>query len=675
MAFEFEKGTPIKSGGGSFDFSKGKTVTPTTEQPSGGFFSNLVRGITKPVVTSIARPIQLAAELGGRAVGIENPDVSVRLPFFGQIDEPGAGARAGETLGQTLKKEIGTGLQTVALGMGPVTGGAAFAAGSTLEEGGGLGEAAISGAIGAATGKVASKALTYAGKGIGAVGSKLTQPFRSSVARGVVEAASRRGVTLPLSAQTESRFLRSAEGVVRTGYFGKGVEDTVNKARNQLLEIVSNLRKTVNTSNLQGSISDPISLGNSILEDLTKAQRVGVSMKNELYSKIPNISAIPAEVARPVATLNEIIARKSQSADPGAKTQIKFYQSILDSLTDPNKKVTFENLKQTRSDIFARTKNKTDLIATGDLANLKKVQNSLSDAMDETAKKYSKEAAEALSAANTYNAELMKEFSSKIAQQISKSEKPELLINQIIRPNDISTIQFIKRNITPETLTDIQSVFIGDLLDKATDLKSGNIIGDVIRKELNRYGDDVIKELLTPSQVARLNEVANAAILNDIISSVTERGVVSPKKIVDAITEYGGEEKLAQMVGKDVVDQLKDVSLLQQALSAGTKAGEGSPTTPLARIIGSLAALTGGGVGRLLRYIGGEKALERLVTTPFGKKLLTEGFGEIRPLTRVGSALETFNYRKTVGDADVGAMVKKAAERIKKARTQPSLSK
>lgn len=129
MAIDFGKyGTPTTatSTAQPTDFSKyGTPVEPTAPQPKEeGFFKSLYRGIFEPVANIVARPFQLAQRL---TTGQESTGNFLGL----EIDSP-----------QTFKdvwKDVGRGLQTVALGIG---GGAAKNVVST-----GLGGKVAQGAI------------------------------------------------------------------------------------------------------------------------------------------------------------------------------------------------------------------------------------------------------------------------------------------------------------------------------------------------------------------------------------------------------------------------------------------------------------------------------------------------------------------------------------------------
>lgn len=94
-------------------------ATPVVEQPQEtpkkeGLLSKMFRGVTEPVVTMLARPVQLAKYVGNK-IGDPNRvggeyDLSVNLPYYGKIEAP--------TTGKDIVKDVGRGLETISLGIG-----------------------------------------------------------------------------------------------------------------------------------------------------------------------------------------------------------------------------------------------------------------------------------------------------------------------------------------------------------------------------------------------------------------------------------------------------------------------------------------------------------------------------------------------------------------------------
>lgn len=172
------------------DFKKkyeSQAITPaqqTAKEPetfaekAGGFVKDIARDITKPVVQTLAAPAQLTAYGIDKATGGNSPveDFSFNLPFWGEISPT-----------KTKEEAVGRGIQTVALGLGPVSGGAAFMGGQAMTENKGIGGVALDTAIGGITGKageVATKAvgtvLSKTGKAMQSVGAGIDALIKSA---------------------------------------------------------------------------------------------------------------------------------------------------------------------------------------------------------------------------------------------------------------------------------------------------------------------------------------------------------------------------------------------------------------------------------------------------------------------------------------------------------------
>lgn len=144
-----------------------------------GSAANAIGGLAKSVVsapaTILARPVQAVAELAGAS----DTDVNKWTDKL----TGGLVSHVPENAGD-VEKDVGRGIQTVALGLGPIAGGAAFGLGNSLEQGNDLFsvQTALQTVLGAGAGKVldliGKPVFNAAGKAIG----KVTPEFLSDLA-------------------------------------------------------------------------------------------------------------------------------------------------------------------------------------------------------------------------------------------------------------------------------------------------------------------------------------------------------------------------------------------------------------------------------------------------------------------------------------------------------------
>lgn len=143
--------------------------------------TNFAKSIVSAPATILARPFQLGAELLGAS--------SDQVDKFSNKYSGGLVKPVPQN-GGDVKKDVGRAAQTVALGMGPVTGGATFGFGNSLEQGNDIfsGQTVFQTVLGAGAGKVldliGKPVFNAAGKAI----SKITPQFLSDIASQGVKA-------------------------------------------------------------------------------------------------------------------------------------------------------------------------------------------------------------------------------------------------------------------------------------------------------------------------------------------------------------------------------------------------------------------------------------------------------------------------------------------------------
>lgn len=152
--------------------SKVRPVTTPSSVPAenGSMVGNFVKGLVSAPATLIARPFQAAADLGdyiGTEMAKKGQSPEVQAAIIADSNARQKEKQTKSTFGgvvaptpatfKDVKKDVGRGFQTVALGTGaPITGGAMFGVGASLEQGNDLlsAETALQAVIGASAGKV-----------------------------------------------------------------------------------------------------------------------------------------------------------------------------------------------------------------------------------------------------------------------------------------------------------------------------------------------------------------------------------------------------------------------------------------------------------------------------------------------------------------------------------------
>lgn len=209
-----------------------------TEQKGNNILAAFAKGVFGAPATLLARPVQAVAGLAG----VSNEDIDTatkKIPILGDLIAP-----TPKNFGD-IPAEVGRGAQTVALGLGPIAGGALFGAGTSLEQGDDLlsTQTAFNVALGAAGGKilglVGKPLLNATGKVVGTITPKVLKDVATSGAKGIQEFAANHqilgGVAAPLSeslAKGGQAIDNAVDNTFKKG--GQAVKDVASKQFPQL---------------------------------------------------------------------------------------------------------------------------------------------------------------------------------------------------------------------------------------------------------------------------------------------------------------------------------------------------------------------------------------------------------------------------------------------------------
>ena len=268
---------PANSSGGSFGTKDGMLSYNLGGQPNAGPIGgavDMVKGLVAAPATMLARPVQ-AAQSVGQLLGsntqqlsdlsAQNTDLKMKLinlrrtkvangedtshidktlqdmaktPDYA-VQELGAQGNWQPSSGGIIapapqnfadvKKDVGRGIETVALGLNPIAGGAAFGVGSSLEQGNDLFsvQTALQAVMGAGTGKVlewvGKPMMDYTGKVIGVVTPTYLKGLASQGSKAVSDFMSRQellgGAVKPLANRITST-ANALEDAVNSSFKG-----------------------------------------------------------------------------------------------------------------------------------------------------------------------------------------------------------------------------------------------------------------------------------------------------------------------------------------------------------------------------------------------------------------------------------------------------------------------
>lgn len=398
--------------------------------------------------------------------------------------------------------------------------------------------------------------------------TKLTKPFADAVNPEITKLADEAGVDLPLSAKTDSSFLKTAEAWSQKGLFGGKLRNQINNAYTKLDDLAEDLTlKAVGTTDLRGT-------GEAIKKGFSQFQDEFQKQKTTLYDSVSSeVMGAQVTAESTLQALDDIIKQKSQSLTGGSN--VDFYKALQERIKSGN--VTLDQIKATRSEVGSKLRG-TDPLVTGDRATMNKLYASLSDDLDNGIRAVDATAGEALDKANAFYKSNIEKINSTVGRKILNTD-PEKLVESIVKPNSETAVESLKSVIGEEAFSQVQETFFNRLFEKSLNPKTGRLDATKLQKQLSSYGDGTIKKLLSSEQQERL-------------TTITE--------------------------------QLNKLDRLEKALKSGTKAADGSQTA----FLGEVAGMTGIALVNpavLAQYLVGRFAASQLFSTEFGRNLITGG--------------------------------------------------
>lgn len=469
-----------------------------------------------------------------------------------------------------------------------------------------------------------TKAAEAGGAIIDKVGSKIEAPFKGSVNTPAIEAAGNIGMDatkdLPLSAQTTNKFVQGAEALSSRTLFGAQVRDAVEAARANVNEFITNTVQELKPEALSNT-----TLGGIIKTGFENFKDTFEKNKNAMYDAFTSkAKEAPAFTGNTTRSLQDIIEREGKSM--ASNTLTDYFQKMLDKIngTDQtireqgisdadaakmglNPELTFENLKQTRTDVGNLLKNRTDPFTVGHKANLENLYASLSDDMDASVNAIDPALGKELKNVTDYYSKGINKINSKLGKVITNAT-PEELVSNFVKPNNATNLQDLRAIVGDDTMANIGSSFLNKIMNQATSA-DGVFNVKQFKNILKTYDKETLNEILTPEQGGALT---------------------------------------------DAMDKLENAKTVQDALKAGVKTAEGSQTAFNQRIFDTLTKMAQLGAGAfglatgnfllVAKSIFGEYTGTKLITSEWGKKWLTDGFD-----TKVGKTVQ--KYAPEVGRA------------------------
>lgn len=415
--------------------------------------------------------------------------------------------------------------------------------------------------------------LKVAGKGTEALtaGRKIA-PFGSKVDQAVLDAATRRGVDLPASSISRSPAVALTETLAGKGFFGGKMVDKIEQAGVKLNKIADEAVAAA------GGTTDVTVIGKNISKSFKGFKDAFTKMKNELYDAavLPTGTAkrvaIPVKASRTQSFLNEVISGKKAAASiTGGAEDLNFFNTLKKNLV---KKVEASGVREAMKEIDGMIDYGKPM-AVGNNATLMKIRQLLGEDLDVAIKAKRPDLAAAIDKANAFYRQGVEKINSPFGKKISRfKNQSDKIVSSIINPStSVEDIPRIFEVVGEKNIPDIQAFVLDDIFTKARSAGTGDFTPMGIAQQINRYGEDKLRAILTPEQF-----------------KVT-----------------------------------KDLEALSRAMGRGAKVSQGSQTAFIGRIGVELGLAFGGNIPLAVKALASDLFTSYLVSTKTGQKLLTSG--------------------------------------------------
>lgn len=364
----------------------------------------------------------------------------------------------------------------------------------------------------------------YKGNPEAGAGIDLFAPFREASKR---DRESRGKVPLLRSERTGSRVASLAERAVEGSLPGAG---PFQRFRAEQQTALASLADSVVDSikGKKGKVAGgPEEVGMKAQSALLRAQEGLKSQAGALYAEVDSLAqGTKVKTAAVKAFAKDLQkAMKAEGKLVPAKS-LERARDIVNRLAKAPNEVTFEAAQDARSDMAAMARASGDLIPGKAAGVAKKVAQMLDSAMQEAAAGKPELMAK-LREANSIWKETADTFNDSVISRMVK-EAPEK-VHVLLAKASLEDLRRAKKLIPAETMQEVKAQIVRDMIDTATEgelvkpsaelealgIKGSSVQpklkGPSLRKALERFGEDRLKEIYTPEELQGIQSVAEVA--------------------------------------------------------------------------------------------------------------------------------------------------------------------
>lgn len=341
--------------------------------------------------------------------------------------------------------------------------------------------------------------------GLGAVARTgrnfVSNVFNPTLNNEVIDAAIRRGVEMPASAQTKTLIADFMESISLKGFWGETMRKRIERGVNQIQDVADSAIKKA------GGTTDGTQAGRSILDGVQQVTDNFIETKNRLYQPINEVAdQVIVSPQNLRATLDDILTSRESALLQSGDTNI--FRRIRENLGDQSE-LTWQQMQRTKEEVGRLMKAKSDPVFQRNQAEINRLYASLADDLDTAARNFDPQLGELLDQANRFYADNITVLNGKLMSKIKSFENDPSKVLDTVLSSGMSAEEVGRViNALPEqTAIDIQTATLARIFEGATSKRTGRFTPSGLQSQLKKLGDEKVRTILNEEQIALLGDM------------------------------------------------------------------------------------------------------------------------------------------------------------------------
>lgn len=351
-----------------------------------------------------------------------------------------------------------------------------------------------------------------AGRLIGAGLSKIVAPFAKTFkselasADDALKSAMRSKIGFTPAQKTDSHIVDVLENVAEQSFTGGGTMMNFRKLQQEGYTKITNSVLADFEKHASGKAT-PEEVGIMFQNAKAAKNAVWKRLAGMKYSKVDQLaggaSVSLVSLKKEAQAVMETASKRKGIGSTTAK------DSLLKKVLELDDMVTFKEAQAIRAGLMDEI---STMSATADVGKglARKFVNLTDRSMEESAKKISPDAYKAWREANGFYRTYKETFGNDFMRSLDKiaQTSPEKVVGKIFQNGSVTQIRNVKNLVSTKTFDTLKASYLQKVMEDSMK-EEGVVIGKTLQGKLKTMGNPALKEIFTPYELGRINNVAN----------------------------------------------------------------------------------------------------------------------------------------------------------------------